>query len=31
MPSSRHSNKNGNDFTVDPQLIVEEKIIKVNG
>ena len=31
MPSSKNSNKTGNDFTVDPQLIVEEKLIKVNG
>ena len=32
MASSRHSSrKSGNDFTVDPQLIVEERIVKVNG
>jgi len=32
MPSSRHSDKKKlNDFTVDPQLIVEEKVVKVNG
>ena len=28
-PASKNSNKN--DFTVDPQFIVEEKVVKVNG
>ena len=29
--SRQSSRKGGNDFTVDPQLIVEERIVKVNG
>ncbi len=32
MTSSRHSaRKSGNELGSDPQLIVEEKIVKVNG
>ena len=32
MTSSRHSSrKAGNELTAEPQLIVEEKIVKVNG
>jgi len=31
MINSRHSAKKENDFTNDTQLIVEERIVKVNG
>ena len=31
FPASKNSNKIGNDLTLDRLLIVEEKLIKVNG